>query len=43
MRLFIIYFMLSPNISEAELSQYETALEGVGADIMPLKYLKKWK
>lgn len=28
---------------DADLPQYETALQEVGADIAPLNYLKKWK
>jgi len=43
MRLFIIYYILSPDFPEADLAQHENALEAVGADIRPLKYLKKWK
>lgn len=43
MRLFIIYYILSPDFPDADLPQYETALEAVGADIAPLNYLKKWK
>ncbi len=43
MRLFIIYYILSPDFPEGDLPQYETALQGVGADITPLNYLKKWK
>ncbi len=43
MRLFIMYFILSPDLSDADIAQFETALEGVSADTTPLNYLKKWK
>ena len=43
MRLFIIYYILTPNIPETELVQYEAALKDAGADTNPLNYLKKWK
>ena len=43
MRLFIIYYILSPDLSESDLAQHQTALEAVGADTAPLSYLKQWK
>ena len=43
MRLFVIYYLLSPDMTEGELTQYTAALESVGADVRPLEYLKKWK
>lgn len=43
MRLFIIYFICAPNISEAEYSKYQAILEAAGCDLMPLTYIKRWK
>ena len=43
MRLFIIYYILSPDFSDADLPQYEATLQEMGADTSPLSYLKKWK
>lgn len=43
MRLFIIYYILSPDVSEPELAKHSTALEEAGADTSPLTFLKRWK
>lgn len=43
MRLFIIYYILSQDMSEADLVQYTSALESSGADTAPIAYLKSWK
>ncbi len=43
MRLFVIYYLLSPDMTEEVLTQHTAALESVGVDIRPLEYLKKWK
>jgi len=43
MRLFIIYYIFSPEMTEAELTQHTSALESIGADVRPLHYLKDWK
>lgn len=43
MRLFIVYYLCSPNFSESDLKRYETALSEAGCDLTPLVYLKRWK
>jgi hypothetical protein len=43
MRLFIIYYILSPDMAEADMAQYTSALEAVGASTAPLAYLRHWK
>jgi len=43
LRLFLIYFMSTKSIPPQELEQYEDALTKSGADLGPLKYLKKTK
>jgi hypothetical protein len=43
MRLFIIYYILSPDIAEADVAQYTSALEAVGANTASLTYLSHWK
>ncbi|KAF5285352.1 hypothetical protein FQA39_LY04451 [Lamprigera yunnana] len=43
MRLFIIYYICTPNISEAEYLKYEAILQTAGCDLMPLMYIKRWK
>ena len=43
LRLFLIYYTLSPEVTDADLTQFTTALESVGADMTPLKYLKRWR
>ena len=43
LRLFLIYYTLSPEVTDSELSQFTAALESVGADMTPLKYIKKWR
>lgn len=43
MRLFLIYYICSSGISDAELDQYGVALKDAGCDLSPLHYLKRWK
>ncbi|XP_026463541.1 protein sly1 homolog [Ctenocephalides felis] len=43
MRLFIIYYICTPQMSEAEYKKYETALINAGCDMQPLLYIKRWK
>eukprot|EP00731_Ephydatia_muelleri_P027307 Em0019g180a len=43
LRLFVIYYTLSPDVSDDDLTPYTTALETAGADISALTYLKQWK
>lgn len=43
MRLFIIYYICTPYISDAEYSKYETILQEAGCDLLPLVYIKRWK
>ena len=40
LRLFLIFFLSSPAVSEAELEQYSAALQAAGADLAPLTYLR---
>jgi hypothetical protein len=42
MRLFLIYYLSSENIPAAELEQITDALAKQGADVSPLKFLKKY-
>lgn len=43
MRLFIIYYICSPNMSDSEFSKYESILQEMGCDLTPLPYLQRWK
>ncbi|KAF2894636.1 hypothetical protein ILUMI_11534 [Ignelater luminosus] len=43
MRLFIIYYICTPYISDADYSKYETTLQEAGCDLLPLVYIKRWK
>ncbi|XP_076273523.1 sec1 family domain containing Slh [Rhynchophorus ferrugineus] len=43
MRLFIIYFICSPHLSEGDLKKFENALVEAGCDLSPLAYIKRWK
>lgn len=43
MRLFIIFFICSPHISDTDLQKCETSLTEAGCDLSPLIYLKRWK
>ncbi|XP_022095656.1 sec1 family domain-containing protein 1-like [Acanthaster planci] len=43
MRLFIIFFICTPTMSDSELDQYSVALESAGCNLSPLQYVKRWK
>ncbi|KRT80283.1 hypothetical protein AMK59_7355, partial [Oryctes borbonicus] len=43
MRLFIIYFICTPHLSEAELKRFENALNEVGCDLSAMAYIKRWR
>lgn len=43
MRLFIIYYICTPTVTDAEMSKFEAVLQGLGCDLSPLPYLKRWK
>ena len=45
LRLFLTVYRdtLSPEVTDSDLSQFTAALEGAGADMTPLNYLKRWR
>ena len=43
LRLFLIYYTLSPEGTDSDLSQFTAALESVGANMTPLNYIKRWR
>lgn len=43
MRLFIIYYICTVGVTEAECKRYEQVLGELGCDLSPLPYLKRWK
>ncbi|CAB3369233.1 Hypothetical predicted protein [Cloeon dipterum] len=43
MRLFIIYYICSLNMSEVELDRFSSALQNAGCDLAPLAYIRRWK
>jgi len=43
MRLFLIYYICSAGIPDAEVDQYSNVLQEIGCDLAPLQYLKRWK
>lgn len=43
LRLFLVYFICSPNMTESETDQYATALQAAGCNLAALRYLKRWK
>lgn len=43
MRLFIIYFICTPNVPEAEYSKLEAILQQQGCDMAPMAYIQRWK
>lgn len=43
MRLFIIYYICTPHISEQDYTKYEAALTNAGCDMHPMVYIKRWK
>jgi len=43
LRLFLIYYLCSDNLTDTEFDQYAAALQEAGCDITALTYLKRWK
>jgi hypothetical protein len=43
LRMFIIYYLLSANLSQAELDQYLIQLKEANCDIDCIKYIKRYK
>lgn len=43
LRLFIIYFICTPTISEQEFCKYEQVLTDAGCDLAPILYIKRWR
>lgn len=43
MRLFIIYYICSANVSDSEFTKCESILQEIGCDMSPLPYLQRWK
>ncbi|GLH13371.1 Protein sly1 homolog [Gryllus bimaculatus] len=43
MRLFIIYYICTHSMSEADCDRYAAALQNAGCDLSPLTYIKRWK
>ncbi|XP_076048320.1 sec1 family domain containing Slh [Oratosquilla oratoria] len=43
LRLFLIYYLCSPNLTDSEFDQFVSALTEAGASPHPLAYMKRWK
>lgn len=43
MRLFLIFYICSPSISDSDVKKYEATLTEAGCDLSPLVYMKRWK
>lgn len=43
MRLFIVFYICSHSMNEAEFDRYAAALQTAGCDLSPLTYIKRWK
>jgi len=43
LRLFLIYFLCTPTVSDAEYDQYAGSLQGAGCDLAALTYLRRWR
>ncbi|CAH2012735.1 unnamed protein product [Acanthoscelides obtectus] len=43
LRLFIIFYICSTQISDSDLRKYEEALAQSGCDLTPIAYIKRWK
>ncbi|GJQ86624.1 Slh [Trypoxylus dichotomus] len=43
MRLFIIYYICTPHLSEADLKRFENALNEAGCDLSAMAYIKRWR
>lgn len=43
MRLFIIYYICTPHITEGDFKKFENALSIAGCDLSVLAYIKRWR
>lgn len=43
MRLYVIYYICTPHMPEAESQRLEGILQGLGCDLSPLPYVQRWK
>ncbi|XP_018571692.1 protein sly1 homolog [Anoplophora glabripennis] len=43
MRLFIIFYICTPHLSDSDLKKYEATLNEAGCNLTPLSYIKRWK
>nr|XP_023027742.1 protein sly1 homolog isoform X2 [Leptinotarsa decemlineata] len=43
LRLFVIFYICMPHLSDSDLQKYENALNEAGCDLSALNYLKRWK
>lgn len=43
MRLFVIYYICTPGLSDAEYKKFEAILTELGCDLSPMPYLQRWK
>ena len=43
LRLFMIYFLCTPVVSDAEYDQYAGALQAGGCDLSALTYFRRWR
>ena len=43
MRLFIIYYICNPNISDTDYAKFESTLIEFGCDLSPMMYIKRWR
>ena len=42
-RLFLIYYLCTPNISDSQIDEYAKMLQEMGCDLASLQYLRRWK
>lgn len=43
MRLFIIYYICTPHVQDADFQRLEAILQEIGCDLSPLPYIQRWK
>lgn len=43
MRLFIIYYICTPHLSESDLRKFENSLSAAGCDLSAMAYIKRWR
>ncbi|XP_018326803.1 protein sly1 homolog [Agrilus planipennis] len=43
LRLFLIYYIYTPHVSETDLKKYEAALMEAGCDLSSIAYIKRWR